>query len=108
LQEKEDRTRKIISIKHVKNPKVLDRCKYSGCDTVWKNFKRAAWRYGENSFLGSRTVSYLPNTFASSSQKTSRFGEYIWKTYGEVDETAEALSRVIINQKLCPITYSNE
>jgi hypothetical protein len=53
------RTKTIISIKHINNPKNLDVCKFSGCDTVWKNFKRAVWLYGKNQFLGFRDASTI-------------------------------------------------
>ena len=73
FNEKENRTKTMISIKHINNPNKLDMCKYSGCDTVWKNFKRAVWCFGNNPFLGKRgeTTTNKLFSFASSLQKDS-------------------------------------
>ena len=54
LLKPKDRTKDMISIKNKINPQKLDQSKYLGCDTIWKTFKRAAWLYPNEPFLGTR------------------------------------------------------
>ena len=48
------RTKDIISTKYKTSSNRLDREVYSGCDTLWKCFKRTVWVYPNNPFLGTR------------------------------------------------------
>ena len=48
------RSKDLISIKNKKVPLRLDREKHAGCDTVWKCFKRSAWKCPNREYLGIR------------------------------------------------------
>ncbi len=48
------RTKDIIAVKNAERPHDLDRTLVSGCDTIWKNFKRSVWRHADKPFLGVR------------------------------------------------------
>jgi long-chain acyl-CoA synthetase len=40
-------------------------------------------------------------------EEPSSNGEYIWKTYKEVDKDVEALSRALIKRQMCPLVKSD-
>ena len=69
---------------------------YQGCDTLWKHYKRSVWVYPDRPFLGERIKNL-----------EGEFGEYKWLTWKESDKIVEALSKSIINKKMCPIIISN-
>lgn len=81
---------------------MLDKEVYSGCDTIWKCFKRTAWLFPHNPFLGTRV-----KTLQIASIKQEDFGEYKWLTYKDIDIKVEAFSTEIIKMNLCPIIPSD-
>ena len=52
----EGRTKDYVSAKNMNMPERLDADVHSGCDTIWKQFKRAVWCYPNNPFLGKRRL----------------------------------------------------
>ena len=50
----DDRTKDIISYANRDQPQKLDTVVHSGCDTIWKCFKRTVWRNPNRPFLGER------------------------------------------------------
>ena len=54
LLKPEGRTKDYISARHMNCPTKLDSDMYSGCDTIWKCFKRSVWLAPDKPFLGHR------------------------------------------------------
>ena len=101
------RSKDIISAKHRDNPNRLDRVDKLGCDTVWKCFKRSVWRNPDRPFLGVRRKMQkvfmgLPNH----DKNETYLGEYEWKTWSEIDDYVESLSRSLIKRNFCPVVKS--
>lgn len=99
-----DRTKDIIAIKHRHSPRTMDRAVFTGCDTLWKCFKKTVWCHPQKPFLGVREE--IQEGLAKTGSMAVRHGEYNWKTFEEVDEYVEALSRSIIHRKFCPYLKS--
>jgi long-chain acyl-CoA synthetase len=83
----------------------LDRCSNSGCDTIWKCFKRSVWRHPDRPFLGQREKTQKGFIGLSGGQST--LGPYVWRTWAEIDDCVESLSRVLIKRNLCPLIKSD-
>jgi len=71
------RTKDLIAYKNIHYPHQLDRTVELGCDTLWKCFKRTAWRYPNNPFLGVRKKI----TGFGGSKMGATYGEYQWQTF---------------------------
>jgi hypothetical protein len=98
------RSKDIISYKHRNNPTLLDTVIYTGCDTIWKSFKRTVWRQPNDPFIGERR----PKITSPVKEKynlqnpVGELGDYQWQTFSETDEVIEALANSIIKYQLCP------
>jgi long-subunit acyl-CoA synthetase (AMP-forming) len=85
----------------------LDRVKNQGCDTLWKCFKRSVWMYPNQPFLGVRTkVTEQFMGLPQQQTKADQLGEYNWKTWQEIDDYVEAVSRSFVKKGFCPVVKS--
>jgi hypothetical protein len=108
MSKPEGRTKDLISSKHKNSPHVLDRCDFTGCDTIWKCFKRSVWRFPNKNFLGEREKIYSGglNKYKVPTGDV-KYGEYVWQTFRETDDIVEAFSRSVIKRNLCPVVKSD-
>ena len=54
VKKPEGRTKDIISYSNISRPTHLDTVSHSGCDTLWKCFKRSVWTGPTRNYLGQR------------------------------------------------------
>ena len=66
------------------------------CDTMLKFFKRNVATRANEPFLGTR------QQLANDANGKPVFGDYEWKTFGEVDVIAQKLARGVMALNLCP------
>ena len=76
---------------------------YPGVDTVKKSFLRAVEKYGNEDFLGYRPVvrhEKKLNPKTNVEDEVPVYGDYIFKTYKEINQLVEPLSKSLFHKEL--------
>ena len=76
---------------------------YPGVDTVKKAFNRTVEKYGNEDFLGYRPVvrhEKKINLKTNVEEETKVYGDYVFRTYAEINELVESFSKAITHKEL--------